>query len=292
MNDRKTKPEPGLGAPKASIGELPNLHSDYALDSDAVSSFRRDGHILLRGVADGDEIAAYRPRIADAVKRLNRNNKPLEDRDTYGKAFIQISNIWTQDEAVRRFSLARRFAKIAAELMGVDAVRIYHDQALFKEPGGGITPWHQDQIYWPLDTADTITMWMPLVPLRGASGTLDFASGSHLHGYISKTVISDQSHKTLKEYIAHHGFPVVNHGPMDAGDATFHYGWTVHSAPGNATDTMREVMTVIYFADGARLLEPETKARIGDRDALMPDVAVGDRIDGRLVPAVYRKADG
>ena len=34
-----------------------------------------------------------------------------------------------------RFTLARRFAKIAADLMGVEGVRIYHDQALFKEPG-------------------------------------------------------------------------------------------------------------------------------------------------------------
>ena len=37
------------------------------------------------------------------------------------------------------------------------SVRLYHDQALFKEAGGGITPWHQDQHYWPLDTDRTIT---------------------------------------------------------------------------------------------------------------------------------------
>ena len=63
-----------------------------------------------------------------------------------------------------------RFAGVAAALLGVDGVRLYHDQALFKEPGGGPTPWHQDQVYWPLATDRTITMWMPLVDLPDASG--------------------------------------------------------------------------------------------------------------------------
>lgn len=110
-------------------------------------------------------VKEYETIISDLVRELNDQDKPLEERDTYGKAFIQIGNVWEKDESVRQFVLARRFAKIAADLMGVEGVRIYHDQALFKEPGGGHTPWHQDQIYWPLDTEHTITMWMPLVPI-------------------------------------------------------------------------------------------------------------------------------
>ena len=65
---------------------------------------------------------------------------------------------------------APRFAEVAARLLGVEGVRLYHDQGLFKEPGGGPTPWHQDGYYWPLDTERTITLWMPLVdvPPRSA----------------------------------------------------------------------------------------------------------------------------
>lgn len=81
--------------------------------------------------------------------------------------------------------------------MGVEGVRIYHDQALYKEPHGGHTPWHQDQIYWPLDTDKTITMWMPLVPISEEVGSMTFASESHRIGYINKMVISDESHRTL-----------------------------------------------------------------------------------------------
>src|SRR5436189_133361 len=79
--------------------------------------------------------------------------------------FLQVMNLWEVDESVKKFTLAKRFAKIAADLLGVENVRLYHDQALYKEPGGGFTPWHQDQYYWPLSTTNTVTMWMPLIDI-------------------------------------------------------------------------------------------------------------------------------
>ena len=35
---------------------------------------------------------------------------------------------------------------------------------------------------------------------------------------------------------------------MTAGDASFHSGWVLLSAPSKATNVLRKVMTVIYFA--------------------------------------------
>jgi ectoine hydroxylase-related dioxygenase (phytanoyl-CoA dioxygenase family) len=237
------------------VAGLPDLAQEYALSADHIAHYQRDGHILLRGVASVTEIAAYRPVIVGAAMRHNTETRPLHERDTYGRAFLQIMNLWTKDDAVRRFVLARRFAKIAADLMGVDGVRILHDQALFKEPGGGFTPWHQDQIYWPLDTNNTITMWMPLVAIPAEVGSMTFVSGSHALGYHEMATISDQSEEILQQYVESHDLPHSTYGAMRAGDATFHAGWTMHRAPGNPTTIMREVMTIIYFADGARILE-------------------------------------
>src|SRR6185503_20466705 len=144
----------------------------------------RDGHVTLRGVLRPNEVEAYRRAITEAVQRLNQESRPLEERDTYGKAFLQTMNLWEFDEAVAKFTLSKRFGKIAAELMGIDRVRLYHDQALFKEAGGGPTPWHQDQYYWPIDTPNTITMWMPLVDLSPEMGVMKFASKSHAGGLL------------------------------------------------------------------------------------------------------------
>lgn len=123
---------------------LPDLYSDYSLTPEQVETFQQTGHVCLPAVAASEEVAAYRSPILAAVERNKTETRALEDRDTYGKAFLQIGNLWRGNADVARFVLARRFGKIAADLMGVDGVRLYHDQALFKEPGGGPTPWHQD----------------------------------------------------------------------------------------------------------------------------------------------------
>jgi ectoine hydroxylase-related dioxygenase (phytanoyl-CoA dioxygenase family) len=272
-----------------ATASLPPLDEPYELNSAQIESYKEKGHVCLRQVVSQDVIVAYEPFISQLVKELNNQNKPLEERDTYGKAFIQIGNLGLKSDIVARFTLAKRFAKMAADLMGVEGVRLYHDQALFKEPGGGHTPWHQDQIYWPLDTDKTITMWMPLVPISEEVGSMTFASGSQKMGYINKMVISDESHRTLAQYIEGKGFEKVTYGAMAAGDATFHAGWTVHSAPGNPTETMRKVMTIIYYADGTRAAYPDSNARKNDLEHCLPGVKPGEVAVSPLNPLVYRR---
>ncbi|WNQ12713.1 phytanoyl-CoA dioxygenase family protein [Paenibacillus aurantius] len=275
---------------KSEANDLPALTEEYALTKEQLAAYRDKGHIYLPGTASPEEIASYEPLIASLVRELNYHDKPVGERDTYGKAFIQIGNLWRRSEAVRRFVLARRFGKIAADLMGVDGVRIYHDQALFKEPGGGHTPWHQDQIYWPLDTMNTITMWMPLVPVTEEVGSMTFVNGSHKNGFLSREQISDESHRTFKSYIEGKKLETVTYGAMAAGDATFHAGWTLHSAPGNPTDRMREVMTIIYYADGTRAIEPDSVARQNDLKTWFPGTAPGEIAATELNPLVYSRS--
>ncbi|MBP3962324.1 phytanoyl-CoA dioxygenase family protein [Paenibacillus lignilyticus] len=274
----------------SNLAELPQLDSDYTLTAEQTASYQKNGHILLKGIVTPEEMSFYEPLIEQTVRQHNYNTKPVEERDTYGKAFIQICNLWQMNEGIERFVLARRFAKIAAELMGVDGVRIYHDQALFKEPGGGHTPWHQDQVYWPLETPNTITLWMPLVPISEEVGSMTFVDGSHTSGYMSRQFISDESHKTLGSYIEGKGLSKTNYGAMSAGDATFHAGWTLHSAPGNPTGTMREVMTIIYVADGVNTMaNPDSSARESDLKTWFPGVKAGEPAVSPLNPLVYKK---
>ncbi|HTD50864.1 MAG TPA: phytanoyl-CoA dioxygenase family protein [Acidimicrobiia bacterium] len=161
---------------------LPDLDSPYVLDADAAANFASVGHALLPGLASAAEIAAYRGHLAVAAANANRERRPISDRDTYSAAFLQSFNLWRSDDVCRRFVFSPRFAKAAADLLGVSGVRLYHDQALFKEPGGGHTPWHQDQFYWPFDTEKTITMWMSLDDLDPRVGSMTFASASHTAG--------------------------------------------------------------------------------------------------------------
>lgn len=269
---------------------LPELAPTYSLDAQSIETFRRDGHVCLRDVATADEVAAYRPAIHATADRFGQDpDTPLEARDTYGKAFLQHMNLWVRDETVKRFSLAPRFGRIAAELLGVAGVRLYHDQGLFKEAGGGFTPWHQDEYYWPLDTDHTVTMWMPLVDITAEMGMLTFASGSHKGGYLGTLPISDESDQVFDEYVAEKGFTITRADAMAAGDATFHYGWTLHCAPGNESERLRDVMTVIFFADGTRASEPINDNQRNDLRSWLPGAAPGDVVDTHLNPLVWHR---
>lgn len=266
--------------------QLPSLHQKKQVDDATIQAFRQNGHTLIQGVLTKDEVEIYRQVINNAAYKYNTETRPMEERDTYGKAFLQIMNLWEVDESVREFTLAQRFAGIAASLLGVEKVRVYHDQALYKEAGGGFTPWHQDQYYWPLDTTQTVTMWMPLVDINEEMGMLTFASGTHKNGSVDSVAISDTSEKMLDEYIKKNGYSVTRPQTMKAGDATWHYGWTLHSAPGNASPHTREVMTIIYFADGAKVTTPKNENQEADRQRWLLGTEPGSLAATSLNPLV------
>lgn len=280
--------------PNSVVTELPALDSNYEVPAEAVVECAEKGHTILRGLASPQEIAAYEPVIREAAFRHNRETRPIEERDDIiAKALLQIWNLWTLDESVRRFAFAKRFAKVAADLMGVDAVRMYHDQALFKESGAIRTPWHQDQFFWPLDSDKMITMWMPLVDVPAdIGGTMSFVSGSHKLGYLGDFPISDESDAAFAEMIDETGLEVETHGAAVAGDATFHSGWSLHMAPANPTGNLREVMTVIYFADGMRVTEPENDAQRVDIDRWLPGLKPGELAASELNPLLYSRSEG
>jgi len=269
---------------------LPNLRDAVAVPEARVREFREKGHTLLRGLASRAEVEAYRPAIVETALRQRWEKRPLEERDTYGRAFLQMLNLWVHDERVSAFVTAERFARVAAELMGVNGVRLYHDQALFKEPGGGATPWHQDHFYWPLDTEQTVTLWMPLVDIPEQVGSMTFASGSHRLGDLGDHAIGDESQSVFEELVRERGLARDTHGAMSAGDATFHAGWTLHSSGPNPTSSLREVMTVIYYPEGTRVCREITPGRRLDLKVWLRGCEPGGLAAGPLNPLLFERS--
>lgn len=265
---------------------LPPLDSPYLLSPDAIEAFRTNGFVYLPAVAAPEEVAAYRLHIERVVREFVERQDDQQRLESYGRLFTQVTNLWRLSDEVRRFVFAQRFARIAADLMGVKGVRLYHDQALFKPAAGKGTPWHQDQFYWPLDTNDTITMWMPLRDLTREMGTMRFASGTQREGPLVPMAISEEADRILDRIVADRGLSVESFD-VGAGDATFHYGWTLHSTHPNSASAPRNVMTVIYYADGARILEPDNDYRRVDMEVFHPGLRPGDLAASELNPLLY-----
>jgi len=263
-----------------------DINTPFKLAPEQIEHFRREGFVKLKNVLSPATVDYYGRVITEKVFELNTLNKPLSQRTTYEKAFLQIMNLWTKSDVVKEFSFSRRLAQIAAELMGVTGVRMYHDQALYKEAGGGFTPWHADEYYWPLDTDNTVTVWVPLQATPLEMGPLQFSAGSHRYAMGRNLEISDDSEIKISKALLEKGLPLINE-PFDLGEVSYHYGWTFHRAGPNTTGQARKVMTIIYFADGARLSEPKNKHQINDWNGWLPGAKVNELAATWLNPVLY-----
>ena len=127
---------------------------------------------------------------------------------------------------------------------------------------------------------------MPLVDITIDMGMLTFATGSHTKGAIFDYEISDESEKEFDRYVRENGFEISRATTMKAGDATWHYGFTIHNAPSNNSDIMREVMTVIYIADGAKITAPANSWQENDRKTWFLGLPAGSAAASDINPVV------
>jgi ectoine hydroxylase-related dioxygenase (phytanoyl-CoA dioxygenase family) len=263
-----------------------DIDSPYEVSEAQIAQFRRDGYIKLKDVFTFEELEHYRHEITRLVKELNTQDVPLEKRGTYAKAFLQIMNLWQHSELVKEFVLGKRLGRIATALLGTKGVRLYHDQALYKEAGGGYTPWHVDQAYWPLSNENTVTAWVPLHAVPISNGPLSFAVGSQRIKFGRDFYISDESEAKIQEHLKLSDFP-IDESPYDLGEVSFHYGFNFHRAGPNTLNTPREVMTVIYMDSEMKLAEPKNDYQQSDRANWCPGVQVGEVVASPLNPIIF-----
>lgn len=268
------------------VSILEALDKPLKLTPEQIDFYQKNRFIKIKSVFNPETIAYFNNAISKKVAEMNKVTTKVDERDTYGKAFLQLFNLWREDEEIRQFVFSKRMAKIAADLMQVDGVRMYHDQALFKEGGGGITPWHADQYYWPLETDKTVTAWIPLQATPLEMGPLEFSAGSHQIVEGRELEIGDESETVIQQRLRVTDFKHVIES-FDLGEVSFHSGWVFHRAGANTTDQTRKVMTVIYMDRDMRLKQPENKNQINDWNTWCPGAVVGNVINTPINPVLY-----
>ena len=262
------------------------LDEPYPLTAAQVEFYQQNRFIKLKQVFDEETIRFFNHQISVKVEEMRGEVTEMDSRDTYGKAFVQLFNLWLEDNLIKAFVFSKRMAKIAADLMQTEGVRMYHDQALFKESGGGITPWHADQYYWPLETDKTVTAWIPLQATPLEMGPLEFSAGSHRIIEGRELAISDESEVVIQQRLRVTDFAHVIE-PFDLGEVSFHSGWVFHRAGANTTDQMRKVMTVIYMDRDMKLKQPENENQVRDWNTWCPGAVVGEVINSPINPVLY-----
>ena len=262
------------------------LETPYPLTQAQIAFYEQQRFIKLKQVLNAETIAYFNEVISEQVTVMNQEQTALEERSTYGKAFLQLFNLWCENELIKELVFSKRLGQIASELMQVNGVRLYHDQALFKEAGGGITPWHADQYYWPLSTDKTVTAWIPLQATPLEMGPLEFSAGSHAIVEGRELEIGDESEEIIQKTLRVTDFEHVVEA-FDIGEISFHSGWIFHRAGANVTNQMRKVMTVIYMDKDIVLKAPDNANQENDWKTWCPGAQIGAVIQTPLNELIY-----
>jgi ectoine hydroxylase-related dioxygenase (phytanoyl-CoA dioxygenase family) len=268
--------------------DLSAINKPFNLSKSQIDFYSEHAFIKIKEVFPSEIIEYFNEIISKKIAEIHQTSVPFSDRNTYGKAFLQLFNLWKEDKQIKELVFCKRLAQLAADLMQVDGVRLYHDQALFKEVGGGITPWHADQHYWPLSSDKTITAWIPLQAVPLEMGPLEFSAGSQHIITGRELSISDESENIIRNNIRINKLPHVVE-PFDLGEISFHSGWVFHRAGANTTDAVRKVMTVIYIDKDISIKQPENIDQENDWKTWCPGVEVGNVVDSPLNPVLFER---
>ncbi|KAA3611213.1 MAG: phytanoyl-CoA dioxygenase family protein [Calditrichaeota bacterium] len=220
----------------------------YNITEEQIEFYNQNGFIILKDVLIGPALEFAKTVMEAAVLiRKKEDERSLSEKSPYEQSFLQCGFLAFDFQPVKDYVFGKRFAGIARDLMRVDGIRLWHDQALFKEAGGRATPVHQDSSYWPLSNPElSTTIWLSLDNAPKEKGCLYFYPKSHLakkeYVDIFKNPHQPKQLQDFKKVYA----------PLNAGDASYHSGLTFHGTEENTTGDLREGMTMIYIHDGNR----------------------------------------
>jgi hypothetical protein len=266
-------PAPHLDDPSVAA----ELAVPFEVTDEDIASFRSDGFVKLRGVLS--------PGVTERLRTRLRHLLDAAVDPSVG--FQSMEMMWLTDPLVRSAVLSPRIGQICAALLGEDAVRLYHDNALSKESGAGRTPWHYDDHHFPLDTPQAVTAWMPLQPIPREMGPLAFARGMDRWREVSD-VAFDKHGTSYDAAVSAHlrtTGATVEDGGFELGEVSFHHAYALHTAGPNRTTMPRMVLANTYYADGARVVEEPTMIS-GDWQKFLPGVAPGAVAASDLNPIV------
>ena len=237
--------------------------------------------------------------IAAGIERNMREPGPYAAdniaSDQPGRFFDDYCN-WTRIPEFEQVVRASPAAQAAAAFMRSNTAQFFHDHVLVKEPGTQKpTPWHQDSPYYFVEGEKTVSFWIPVDPVRGA--TLRLIRGSHLW---PKPVLpvrwaSDEDfygekgdYRPVPDPDADPGLQVLEWA-LEPGDTVLFDFRTVHGARGNDTAARRRVLSLRWVGDDARYVE-----RPGRTSPPFPGhgMTAGQRWREDWFPVVWRGGEG
>ncbi len=262
---------------------------------DVVAEYWERGYWISPVVFDATQIAELRA----AHKRLWSGDYDRSIPSQYGISKVdpdapklrqQCNAFWLND-TIRAAVTSPLLGALAARLMQVPTVRLWHDQAIYKPgTGGGAATevgnvgWHQDYGFWQAaSTTNMCTAWVALQDTDLGNGGMRTIVGSHKWGLVeeSDTFFDTDLEKLAAQFAEKGGSDWLDEPCiMRAGQVSFHHALTFHGSGPNTSDAPR--LSVV-----AHMMPGDTVYRAGPQ--LHPNMTLlgPDAQDGQPFSGVY-----
>ncbi|AOY80535.1 phytanoyl-CoA dioxygenase family protein [Moorena producens JHB] len=275
-------PRPEQVAQKVpSIEELQKeLAEPYPISEHQIQKFQTESYLRIKNLLSPGALYLLRQELKQVFDQHYKFDP--------NRQFSSREMMWLESDIAKEFVLSQRLGQLAAELLQVSSVRIYHDDFLCKEPGGGRTPWHYDGHHYPIASNNVGTMWIPLQPTPKEMGPLELAKGMDSYKLVKEIPFDkfSQGHdRAIAEMLQARGI-IIDREPFQLGEITFQHSLNVHGAGANRTTEQRIAFGISYFENGATVINSPTLIS-GDWQKFMPGVQPSEPISSPYNPIVY-----
>lgn len=235
-----------------------------AVRSQVREDFERDGVTCVRGVFTEEWINCLREATEKALEPGNPDLEAYSGDEAcrHSSRFVAEMDCSRKYDGFARFVLESNAAEVAAAVMQSARCNFFYDILFVKEPETAErTVWHQDAPYWAIAGDQVCSIWIPLDQIP-QENCLEFVAGSHRWPTFAPFRFSDG--KVYPEY-ENGSLPrlpdieamIQEEGPardalfyegtrhkvlrweLEPGDALVFQRQIVHSAPPNASKSLR-----------------------------------------------------
>jgi ectoine hydroxylase-related dioxygenase (phytanoyl-CoA dioxygenase family) len=204
--------------------------------TDHRKEFKEQGYTIGRGFFTQAEMDLFIDAVQKSAKTGGNSGLNKGGLMFYNNNFYRSAD-------VREMLSAPRLIEFLAQVIGPD-FWVRWDQTVFKAPGAGAFPWHQDNAYNKLKD-EHFQLWIALSKMNNERGGLWLTPGSHKNGQLP--------HKQAGNHLAYEG-PTDNAVCIDAevGDLVLFSSLMLHYTAPNVSQYDRwayvaEIMSLDHF---------------------------------------------
>lgn len=195
------------------------------LNSGIREEFERQGYVIHRGLFSQEEIRSLWENIQSFDTKENTFGCD-QNRLRYHTDFISRS------QKIRELMAQSKVIDLLSKIIAPD-IWVRWDQAISKEPGAGMMPWHQDNRYTQLKHP-YYQVWIPLTEITADNGALWVRPGQY---FMDQKIFPHKSSESFFSCERDIEAPIMIEAEL--GDVVVFSSFLLHCTAPNTTDQSR-----------------------------------------------------